>query len=114
VVYNDDLLLHSKPFEEHLTHLDFAIGNLTKVGFIVNAVKCRFCRDKEKLLRHCIDKTGVSADPDQVETILNYTAPRNSKQLLPFFGTCKFHSLFVVDYANYVAPLLPLLKKGTK
>jgi hypothetical protein len=79
VVYNDDLLVHSKYFEEHLTRFDISIGNLPKVRFIVNAVKCPFCRDEEKLLRHCINRTGVSANPDRVEAILNYPAPRNNK-----------------------------------
>jgi hypothetical protein len=45
---------------------------------------------------------------------LNYPSPRNQKQLRQFLGTCNFHNRFIVKYSEYVAPLLPLLKKGIK
>jgi hypothetical protein len=90
------------------------IGKLTKVGFTLNAAKCRFCRDEMKLLGHHVDRTGVSADTDLVEAILNYPAPRKSKQFRLFLGTFNFHSRFLVDCANYAATLVPFLKKGTK
>jgi hypothetical protein len=56
---------------------------------------------------------GVSADPDRVAAILKYPVPKNAKQL-QLLGTCNFHSRFICGYANYVGPLLPLLKQGTK
>jgi hypothetical protein len=34
--------------------------------------------------------------------------------LRQFLETCNFHSRFIVGYADYVAPLLPLLRQGTK
>jgi hypothetical protein len=37
VFYVDDILVFSKTFEEHLTHLDTVIGRLTKAGFTLNA-----------------------------------------------------------------------------
>jgi hypothetical protein len=49
-----------------------------------------------------------------VEAILNYSAPRNLKQLRQFLGICNFHSRFIISYANYTGPLLSLLKQGTK
>jgi hypothetical protein len=49
-----------------------------------------------------------------VEAILKHPAPKNAKQLRQFLGTCNFHSRFIVGYANYVAPLLSLLKHGVK
>jgi hypothetical protein len=85
-----------------------------KAGFTINTKKCRFCREEVKFLGHRIDRTGVSADPDRIQAILHYPAPRNSKQLKQFLGTCNFHSRFIIGYANYVAPLTPLLKQGVK
>jgi hypothetical protein len=114
VFYVDDILIYSKTFDEHMKHIDAVLGKLTKAGFTINAKKCRFCREEVKFLGHRIDRTGVSADPDRVAAILNYPEPRNSKQLRQFLGTCNFHSRFIVGYANYVAPLTPLLKPGVK
>jgi hypothetical protein len=90
--YVDDILIHSKTFEEHLYHLDTVISKLTRAGFTLNATKCHFCREV-KFLGHRIDKTGVSADPDRIEAIQNYPAPKNSKQLRQFLGICNFQSL---------------------
>jgi hypothetical protein len=82
-------------------------------GFTPNATKCRFYQ-KIRFLEYRIDRRGVSADPDRVEAILKYPASKNAKQLRQFLGTCNFHSRFIVGYANYVAPLLSLLKYGIK
>jgi hypothetical protein len=81
VFYIDDILIHSKTFDDHLRHLNTVLGKLTKAGFTINATKCRFCKDEVKFLGHRINRTGVPADSERVQTILNYPAPRNSKQL---------------------------------
>jgi hypothetical protein len=112
--YVDDLLVFSPTFEDHLRHIDIVISKLTSAGFTINAAKCRFCQTEVKFLGHKIDQTGVSADPDRVAAIQRYPVPRNAKHLRQFLGTCNFHNRFIVGYANYVAPLLPLLKSGTK
>ena len=114
VFYVDDILIYSKTFDEHMKHIDAVLSRLTKAGFTINAAKCRFCREEVKFLGHRIDRTGVSADPDRVAAILKYPAPRNSKQLRQFLGTCNFHSRFIISYADYIAPLTPLLKQGVK
>jgi hypothetical protein len=53
-------------------------------------------------------------DPERIAAILNYPVPRNQKQLRQFLGTCDYHHRFIINYSDYVAPLLGLLKKGTK
>ena len=114
VFYVDDVLVFSKSFGEHLRHLEIVLNKLARAGFTLNAAKCRFCQKEIRFLGHRINRMGVSADPDRVEAILKYPAPRNAKQLRQFLGTCNFHSRFIVGYAEYVAPLLPLLKQGIK
>jgi hypothetical protein len=109
--YVDDILIHSKTFEDHLRHLDLVISKLTTAGFTLNVRKCRFGVAKVKFLGHEISQSGVTADPDRIAAILQYPPPRNQKQLRQFLGTCNFHNRFIIGYAEYVAPLLPLLKK---
>jgi hypothetical protein len=112
--YVDDMLIYSNTFDEHMMHLDAVLSKLTTAGFTINAAKCRFCREEVKFLGHRIDQNGVSADPNRIAAILNYPAPRNVRQLRQFLGTCNFHSRFVIGYANYIAPLTPLLQQGGK
>jgi hypothetical protein len=62
-------------------------------------------------LGHEISQKGVRADPQRIAAIQNYPAPRNQKQLHQFLGICNFYHRFIVNYASFVDPLLPLLKK---
>jgi hypothetical protein len=114
VCYVDDLVVYSRTFEEHMKHLDYVLRKLTTAGFTLNAGKCRFCLKELKFLGHRISNMGVSADSEKIEAILNYPAPKNQKQLRQLLGTCNFHGRFIVGYANYIAPLLPLLKQGNR
>jgi hypothetical protein len=113
VFYVDDILIYSKSFEEHVTHLDTVLNKLTKAGFTLNIKKCQFCRKEIKFLGHIINKSGVSTDPERVEAIRNYPVPQNRKQLRQFLGICNFHSRFIVGYVNYAASLYPLLKQDS-
>jgi hypothetical protein len=90
VSYIDDILIHSPTIKAYLRHPDTILGKLTRAGFTTNAKKGCFCREDVKFLGHRIDRTGVSADPDRLQAILHYPAPRNSNQLRPFLGTCNF------------------------
>ena len=65
-------------------------------------------------LGQVIGPEAVSADPQRIAAILSYPAPRNQKQLRQFLGTCGIHHKFVINYADFVAPLSPMLKKGVK
>jgi hypothetical protein len=65
-------------------------------------------------LGHVIGPEAISADPQRIAAILNYPAPRNQKQLRQFLGTCGFHHKFVANYAAFIAPFSPMLKKGVK
>jgi len=111
--YVDDLVVFSKTFEEHLEHLDKVLRKLITAGFTINLSKCNFCKQKIKFLSHVISKDSLRPDPYRIEAILNYPAPRNQKQLKRFLGVCNFHQRFIVNYAEYVAPLLQLLRKDT-
>jgi hypothetical protein len=110
----DDIIFHSTTFELHLKHLDTAMCRLTRAGYTVNAGKCTLCNIELSFLRHVISWHVVSPDPRRIEAILNYPAPRNQRQLRQFLGTANYYHRFVASYADYVAPLLPLLKKGSK
>jgi hypothetical protein len=112
VAYVDDVLVFSRPYSENLSHLNTVLTKLTRAGLTVNAFKCCSCQAEVKFLGHKIPRP-VSG-PQRIAAIFKYPAPRNKKQLRLFLGTCNFHSRFIMIYANYVGPLLPLMKRGTR
>ena len=107
----DDIIAHSSTYQEHIKHLDAVLGKLTKAGFTINIDKCEICKQEIKFLSHVVSDKQVEADPERIVAILNYPAPRNQKQLRHFPGTCNYHYRFIINYANYFAPLLGLLIK---
>ena len=112
--YVDDIIVHSPTFELHIKHLDDILDRLTRAGFTINVEKCNFCKTEISFLGHVIKQGVVSPDPRRIEAILRYPAPKNQKQLRQFLGTTNYHNRFIINYADYIAPLLPLLKKGNK
>jgi hypothetical protein len=111
VAYIDDIVVHSPSFELHLKHLDTVMGRLTQAWFSINAKKCKFSKTEISFLGHVVRQVSVSPDPRRIEAVLSYPAPRNQRQLRQFLGTCNYHHRFIINYADYLAPLLPLLKK---
>jgi hypothetical protein len=113
IAYIDDLVLFSANFQ-HLYHLDTVIGKLTAAGFNINASKCSFCRTEITFLGNAISSKGVTPDPKRIEAIQHFLTPKNVRQLRRFLGVCNYHHRFIVNYADAVATLLTLLKKGQK
>jgi hypothetical protein len=114
VTYVDDLVVHSVRFEDHLRHLDTVLQKLTTAGFTINPSNCSFCKIQIKFLGHVISSEALLPDEDKIKAILSYPPPRNQKQLRRFLGICNFHHHFIPNYAQFVSPLLTLLRKGTK
>ena len=81
------------------------LGKLTTAGFTINIDKCDFCKQEIKILGHVVSDKKVKVDQERIAAILNYPAPRNQKQLRQFLGTCNYHHRFIVNYADYIAPL---------
>jgi hypothetical protein len=114
LAYVDDIVCHSKSFEQHMEHLGTVLRKLSEAGLTINAAKCKFCKVEKPFLGHIISERGVTPCPKRIEAILSYPPPKNQKQLRQFLGVCNYHHRFVVNYADYAAPLLVLLKKGMK
>jgi hypothetical protein len=106
--------VYSIAYEEHVRHLDAMFRKLTMAGFTISIHNCDFCKQEIKFVGHVINNRQVKMDPERSAAILNYTVPRNQKQLRQFLVTCNYHHQFIINYVDYAAPLLGLLKIGTK
>ena len=66
-----------------------------------------------------IDRTlrrdGVRPDPDAVEAVLTWKAPRTYTQLMSFLGFANYYREFIKGYADKVYPIQKLMRnKGKK
>src|SRR5438067_9897345 len=112
-VYLDDIIIHSKTFEQHLKDIEEVFGKLREAKLMSKESKCEFCAAEIKFLGHIIGRDGRKVDPDKVEKVKNYSKPENISQLREFLGLTSYYRKFIKDFSKKAKPLTKLLK-GTK
>ena len=62
-----------------------------------------------------VDRHGVRPDPEAVEAVLTWKAPRTDTQLLSFLGFANYYGEFIKGYADKLYPMQKLMRnKGKK
>nr|CAI5824872.1 unnamed protein product [Callosobruchus analis] len=111
IVYVDDILVYSENVTVHLEHLKRVFEIFAEEGMTLKLRKCQFLAD-QLFLGHIINSEGVMVDPERIDAIQNFPAPRNLRELRSFLGMVNYDSRFCNHYSNLTAPLLELLRKN--
>ncbi|XP_058757342.1 uncharacterized protein LOC131630580 [Vicia villosa] len=110
LVFFYDILIYSNSYSDHLLHLTLILDLLASNKFVAKLSKCVFAVPKVDYLGHVISFNGVTPDPDKIQAILEWPAPRSLTQLRGFLGLTGFYRRFVRHYATLAAPLTDLLR----
>ncbi|CAL8087458.1 unnamed protein product [Orchesella dallaii] len=113
-VYQDDILIFSKNFEEHLLHISTVMERLKNANLTIKSDKCQFGRDQVKFLGHMISTKGISRNPEKVKAITELSPPTTRKQLRSFLGAVGWFRHFIPNMASLSEPLYKLLSPKTK
>lgn len=113
-VYQDDILVFSSSFEDHLKHLEIIFQRLQAAHLTVKSSKCAFGKDKVKFLGYIISTKGIEKNPDKVNAVLSLSAPKTRTQLRKFLGAVCWFRNFIPQLANTAEPLYRLLSTKTK
>lgn len=111
LVFFDDILVYSKSWEDHLSHLHLVFDLLRKHQLYVKKQKCSFGQSKVEYLGHIVSRDGVAADPTKIQAILNWPIPSNVKELRGFLGITGYYQKFMPGYGKICQPLYHLTKK---
>jgi transposase InsO family protein len=111
VIYMDDILLFSRSFEDHITHLEQTFKVLRDNNLKLNGNKCNFAVSSVPYLGHVISKDGVKTSPTNTESIRSFPKPSCVKEVQRFLGMCNYYRKFIKNYSLISAPLFNLLKK---
>lgn len=114
LVYLDDIIVFSKTFKEHISHIRNVFDRLRKANLKLKFTKCQFASKEVKYLGHYVSSNGVYPDPEKTEVVKNYPQPKNIKQIRAFLGLVGFYRKFIPEYAHKAQPLTKLTRKNEK
>ena len=111
LVFFDDILVYSKGWDDHVTHVKRVLGVLRENKLYAKKSKCSFGQCQVMYLGHVVTGHGVCADPEKRKCMLEWPKPKSVKSLRGFLGLTGYYRRFVKDYGHHAAPLTALLKK---
>ena len=114
MVYIDDILIFSKTFEEHLTHLEEVFNRLRQAGLHLKLKKCTFAQPKVEYLGHVVTTNGIEVDPKKVESVKGFPQPTNLKTLRSFLGLASYYRRFIPNFSREARPLHSLTCKNAQ
>jgi transposase InsO family protein/predicted aspartyl protease len=112
--YIDDLMVHSKTFEQHLATLEEVFKRARKVNLKFKITKCKFGLAKVPFLGHIVSKDGIHTDPEKIAAVKKFAPPKDLSALKSFLGLSGYYRRFIKDYSKIAVPLTNLLKKDVK
>ena len=104
LVFFDDVLIYSKTWKDHLTHLEQVLSILKENQFYAKMSKCTFGKEEVSYLGHVISKEGVKVDPEKIKSITEWPNPTNISKLRGFLGLTGYYRRFIRNYAHRTAP----------
>jgi len=113
-IYFNDIVIFSRTFEEHLMHIRLVLQKLKDAGLTIHPGKVQLCRKKFKFLGFIIEPGKCRPNPEKVDCLRNYPAPKDVKQVQRFLGLVGFYRRFIPDFAKHAKPLTQLTKKENK
>jgi hypothetical protein len=117
--YLDNILIYSNSIDEHEEHTNWVMEWLLKAGHYLKPKKCMFHKETVKYLGLIISTTGVTIDPDKVDTVRNWSQEKqtangwlnNLFEVQQFLGFCNYYRRFIKDSSDLAEPLTRLINK---
>ena len=113
--YVDDVVIATPTLEDHIERFDEVFTCMKQAGLKCKPSKCEILRDSIKYIGPLVDKHGVRPDPEAVEAVLTWKAPKTDTQVMSFLGFTNYYREFVKGYADKIYPMQQLMRnKGKK
>jgi hypothetical protein len=107
----DDVIVFSDTEEDHLDHVHTVLGIMWNNGVHLSPEKVQLAKHSVKLLGHIVGNGEIKPDPQKVEAISNFPAPRDPKEVLRFLGMVGFFREYIPLFGRLARPLYNLVKK---
>ena len=93
--YRDDILVHTRTWEEHLKILRKLFKLLAQAGMTITPSKCFFGADSINFLGHQLQQGSIGIHEDNVAKIRKAPRPTTKKQVRSFMGLARYYRDFI-------------------
>lgn len=110
--YLDDIVIFSKTWNEHLTHLATVLQALRKAGLHINAKKSRAAFNSVHYLGYVLGKGLIAPQDEKVKAVQDTPFPSTKRELHAFLGLIEYYRRFIPNFAELASPLTNALKNA--
>ena len=114
LIYLDDVIVIVSSIEENLDRLDEVLRRLEEVGLKLKPSKCNLLQREVLFLGHLVSRSGVQPNPKLIESVVEWKAPTNGKEVQQYLGLVNYYRRFVPAFSDIAAPLTELTSKHTE
>lgn len=111
LIYLDDIIVYSRTFEEHIQNLEVVLGRLQAANLKLSPGKCHFFKTNVKYLGHVVSPSGLSTDPQKIESVQQWPIPKTKRQVRSFLGLCSYYRRFIEEFSMIAKPLSELTEE---
>ncbi|QRW15631.1 Retrotransposable element Tf2 protein [Rhizoctonia solani] len=113
IIYLDNILVFSLNKKDHEAHVREVLKRLQDNNLFCNIEKCHFHVKRIDYLGFIISEFGIEVDQSKVTDAMNWSTPKNVKNIQEFLGFVNFYRQFIPNFGNMAQPLYNLLKKDS-
>ena len=121
LAYIDDVIIYSKTFNEHLSHLKEICQILKNARFRLNPEKCEIARTQTDYLGHQIKNGEIRPSQHNINGLLNTRLPHTADEACKFVKAAEYYRKFIPNFSQIAEPLRKFVpttrtqqKKGQK
>lgn len=110
LAYIDNVVIWSKTWREHLSHISKILSSFSKVGLTLDERKCNWGFTAIDLLGLRVNRLGLRTLSAKTEAVRALPFPKTVKQLRQILGQFSYYRQFMRGFAVIAEPLTTALK----
>lgn len=113
LIYLDDILIATKTLEEHFEIFKEVLNLARQYRLQIRLDKCRLFFNEITYLGYLVNQSGIRPSIENVESLLNYPLPKNTKEAHRFVSLASYFSKLIPNFSIVAKPLYDLRKSTT-
>ena len=97
LVYLDDVIVIGKTFKDHLENLKEVLTRIFGAQLKLSQKKCSLFQKEVQYLGHLVLASGVSMDPNKVDTVRDWPVLKSKHEVRSFLGLSSYYRLFFCE-----------------